>query len=220
MMKNQQSGASMNRQIRSIAVFCAVAALSVLGFSADGSSLKLPPGAKVALVMFEDLECPDCARAYPVVWETARAHHIPVVLRDFPLRQHKWSLDAAVYARFFDTKSEKLGEDFRGYIFKNQQQITHDNLLQYVQKFADENKTPLPFAVDPEGKLKEKINADVTLGQRAGLEHTPTIFVIGAGGATTQYVEVSDRNQLSQIIEDMQKKSGATAPHAASAKTH
>lgn len=213
----------MNWKLRSVIVLCAVMAFSVLGFSADASSLKPPPGAKVAVVMFEDMECPDCARAYPVVWEAAKAHHIPVVLHDFPLSKHPWSFDAAVYARFFDAKSEKLGDDFRGYIFQNQPQITRDNLLQYVQKFADENKVPLPFAVDPLGKLKEKVQADYALGQRLGLEHTPTIFVIGNGGPSTPFVEVVDRDQLSQIIEDMQKKAESTSTehHAsASAKSH
>lgn len=187
-------------------------ALARVASAADASSLKPPPGAKVAVVVFEDLECPDCARAYPVVWEAANAHKVPVVLHDFPLPRHPWSFDAAVFARFFDTKSQKLGDDFRGYIYQNQPSITVENLRQYVQKFADENKTPLPFAIDPEGKLKDKVKADYALGQQIGLEHTPTIFVIGNGGASTPFVEVVDRQQLSQIIEDMLKKAGANAP--------
>lgn len=195
-----------------ISVLLALLALSATAFAADASTLKPPPGAKVALVMFEDLECPDCARAYPVVWEAAKAHKIPVVLHDFPLPRHNWSFDAAVYARFFDTRSEKIGDDFRGYIFQNQPNITRDNLRQYVQKFADDNKVPLPFAIDPEGKLKDKVKADYALGQQIGLEHTPTIFVIGRGSPSTPFVEVVDREKLSQIIEDMQKKAGPSAP--------
>jgi protein-disulfide isomerase len=187
-------------------------ALSGTGFSADASSLKPPPGAKVAIVMFEDLECPDCSRAFPVVHEAANAHHIPVVLHDFPLSKHPWSFEAAVNARFFDTKSKKLGDEFRGYIYQNQPQITADNLHQYIQKFADDHKVPLPFAIDPDGKLKALVQADYALGQRIGLEHTPTIFVIGSGGASTPFVEVVNRDQLSQIIEDMQKKAGPATP--------
>jgi protein-disulfide isomerase len=179
--------------------------------AADGSSLKPPPGARAAIVMFEDLECPDCARAYPVVWEAAKNHNIPVVLHDFPLQQHPWSFDAAVFARYFDTKSEKLGDDFRGYIFKNQNQIDKSNLHQYVQKFADDNKTPLPFVVDPDGQLKAKILADRQMGTQIGLQHTPTIFVVGNGGPATPAVEVEDRTKLDQIIEDMLQKSPAPA---------
>lgn len=197
---------------RNIFVFIAAVALSTSAFAADASNLKPPPGANVAIVVFEDLQCPDCARAYPVVWEAATAHKIPVVLHDFPLPMHNWSFDAAVFARYFDTKSQKLGDDFRGYIYQNQPSITPDNLRQYVQKFADDNNVPLPFAIDPEGKLKEKVQTDFNLGQRMGLEHTPTIFVIGKGSTATPFVEVVDRDQLSQIIEDMQKKAAASSP--------
>jgi protein-disulfide isomerase len=197
-----------------------------LAFAADGSSLKPPPGARVAVVMFEDLECPTCARTFPVVWDAANSRKVPVVLHDFPLPLHRWSFDAAVYARYFDTHSQKLGDDFRGYIYKNQINVNLQNLRQFVQKFADDNKVPLPFVVDPEGKLKSLVKADANLGQQLGINQTPTIFVIGTGGTATPFVEVetTQLTQLSQIIEDMQKKSGAAAPAkpatAARAKSH
>ncbi len=212
----------MKKRILGVAVSLIISlAMGRTALAADASSLKPPPGAKVAVVVFEDLECPDCARAYPVVWEAAKAHKVPVVLHDFPLPRHPWSFDAAVYARYFDTKSEKLGNDFRGYIYTNQPNITQENLRQFVQKFADDNKVPLPFAIDPEGKLKEKVREDYNLGQRIGLEHTPTIFVVGNGGASTPFVEVVDRAQLSKIIEDMQKKAAAASPAAKpSQRTH
>lgn len=196
-----------------ICTFLAAFILAMTCSAADGSSLKPPPGAKVAVVVFEDLQCPDCARWYPVVWETATAHKVPVVLHDFPLPMHNWSLDAAVYARYFDTKSQKLGDDFRGYIYKNQPSINKDNLHQWIQKFADENKVPLPFAVDPEGKLKALIMADRDLGTKAGLQHTPTIFVVGNGGPPSPYTEIEESQdmtenaaKLGQAIDEMEKK--------------
>ncbi len=201
------------RRLAGTAVLLAVALCRVGSWAADGSSLKLPLGVKVGIVMFEDLQCPDCARAYPVVWEAANAHHVPVVLHDFPLPQHDWSFQAAVCARFFDTQSQKLGNDYRGYIYKNQNSIADENGLHaFTQRFADDNKVPLPFAIDPEGRLAEKVKADYELGQKIGLEHTPTIFVVGRGAVSTPFVEVVDRAQLSQIIEDMQKKAGPATP--------
>jgi protein-disulfide isomerase len=178
--------------------------------------------------VFEDLECPDCARWYPVLFEVANAHKVPVVLHDFPLPMHPWSFDAAVYARFFDTKSQKLGEDFRGYIYKNQPNINKGNLQQWIQKFADENKVPLPFAVDPEGKLKALIMADRDLGSRAGLQHTPTIFVVGHGGPPSPYTEINEvqdmeqnKAMLGQAIDDMEKKVGpVAAPKTTKTRTH
>ena len=192
----------------------AVAVSGAVSYGADGSSLKPPPGARVAIVVFEDLECPDCARAYPQVWEAAKKYGIPVVLHDFPLNQHPWSFDAAVFARYFDTKSQKLGDDFRGYIFQNQVQINKQNLRQYVDKFAGDNKAPIPFVLDPDGKLKGKVVADRDMGTQIGLAHTPTIFVVGNGGAATPAVEVEDRAKLNEIIEAMLQKAAPPAKNA------
>jgi protein-disulfide isomerase len=197
-----------------IAAWLAIALSPAASRAADGSSLKPPPGARVAIVVFEDLECPDCARAYPVIWDAARKYNIPVVLHDFPLQMHPWSFDAAVFARYFDTKSQKLGDDFRGYIFQNQPQIDKQNLRQWVDKFASANNSPIPFVLDPDGQFKNKIQADRQMGNQIGLQHTPTIFVVGNGGAATPAVEVEDRTKLGQIIEDMLQK----APAAPAAK--
>jgi protein-disulfide isomerase len=200
-----------------VLLYSAVAALA-----ADGSSLKPPPGAKVTIVVFEDLECPTCARAFPVAWEVAKAHNVPLVIHDFPLPTHRWSFDAAVYARFFDTHSQKLGDDFRGFIYKNQSSIYPQILRQFAQKFADENIVPLPFVIDPEGKLKARVKADYDLGSSINVNQTPTIFVLGSGGAaSTPFVQVADYTKISEAVDDMQKKYPAAAVPAkkAAAKT-
>ncbi len=155
--------------------FVALLAFAASAFAADGSSLKPPAGAKVAVVVFEDLECPSCAAAYPKIWEAANAYHVPVMLRDFPLGpKHPWSMEAAVWARFFDERSQKLGEDFRGYIFKNQNSINPGNLRQYVDRFASDNHIQVPFNWDPGEKLRAKVIADHDLGSRIGINQTPT----------------------------------------------
>ena len=189
-----------------LATLVAVSAGSC-ALAADASSLKPPPGAKVAVVMFEDLQCPDCSRAYPMVWEVAASHKVPVVLHDFPLPMHNWAFDAAVWARYFDKTSADRGNDFRKFIFANQIQLTRDNLPQWAQKFAVENMIPVPLDKDPDGKLAELVKADFALGQRIGVEHTPTIWVIGNGGVSQPLVEeVKDREKLGRMIEDMLSK--------------
>ena len=188
-------------------------ALSLAVHAADTSVLKPPPGARVAIVVFEDLECPTCARVYPQVWQVANANSVAVMLHDFPLPTHPWSFDAAVFARFFDTKSEKLGNDFRSYIYSNQPQVTKANLRQWVEKFASDNKTPLPFAFDSDGKLKEKVMADRDLGNQLGVTGTPTIYVVGNGGGATPAVQVKDFDKLNEAVQDMLQKS--PAPKAA-----
>jgi protein-disulfide isomerase len=206
----------MKSTFKTVLLLASVALGWVAAQAADGSSFKPPTRAKVAVVVFEDLQCPACAAAYPAVWSTATAQHVPVVLHDFPLPKHTWSFQAAVFARFFDTldkKSLKLGNDYRGYIYQNQTLILNQAVLNdYTKKFADDHKVVLPPAVDPQGKLTEKVKADYALGQKIGLKYTPTIFVVGRDNAVTPFVEVEDRNQLSQIIGDMVKKAGPATP--------
>jgi protein-disulfide isomerase len=202
----------MNIVSKAAGVFCFALSMTMLAFAADGSLLKPPAGAKVAVVVFEDLECPSCANAYPKIWEAANAGKVPVVLHDFPLSKHPWAFQAAIYARFFDTKSQKLGNDFRGFIYKNQVLITPNNLQQYASKFADDNKVPLPFAIDPQGELKAKVQADYDLGVKSSLSQTPTIFVVGSAPASPSFIEVSELDKLPQAIEEMQSKIPASTP--------
>jgi protein-disulfide isomerase len=197
-----------------LAVF---SALSLSASSVDASVLKPPAGARAAIVMFTDLECPECASAYPLVWQTADARKIPVLLYDFPLPRHSWSFAGAVWARYFDTqdnKSLKIGNEFRRYIYANQKQISRDNLQQWVQKFADEHKIILPPLNDPEGKLAQKVKADFALGQRIGVEHPPTIWVISNGSVSQPIVEELKDRELNQMIDEMLRK----APAATAAK--
>jgi protein-disulfide isomerase len=165
--------------------------------------LKPPKGAQVAIVVFEDLECPDCRRAAPLVQEAAKTYKIPVVRHDFPLPFHKWSFEAAVIARYFDARSKQLGTQYRDYIFEHQPEITAENLRGFSEKFAADHKVDLPFVVDPQGKLASEVTADRDLGKSIHLEHTPTIYVVSSKTQGKSFVEVVDRTQLFQLIDAM-----------------
>ncbi len=168
----------------------------------DVSVLRPPVGAKVAIVEFEDMECPDCANANPLLMEATQKYHIPWVRHDFPLPQHNWSFQAAVNARWFDTKSKKMGDDYRDYIFANQRSIESPlQLTQTTSKFAQAHGVAMPFAIDPQGKLAALVKADYALGQRVGIEHTPTIWVVTANSKGAPFVEIVDRSKLFQIID-------------------
>ena len=127
-----------------------------------------PAGARVAIIEFEDLECPDCARANPLLKQAAEQYKIPWVRHDFPLPQHDWSFQAAVNARWFDTHSKKLGDDYRDAVFAHQDEITvitngtYDgskglpNLHAFTEKFAADHKLALPFVIDPPGEARRR----------------------------------------------------------------
>jgi protein-disulfide isomerase len=174
----------------------------------DPAALKPPPGARVAIVEFYDLECPDCARANPLLKDAAAKYNIPWIRHDFPLPQHNWSFQAAVNARFFDTKSKSLGNDYRDEVFANQPSIeTPGDLQQFTQKFASEHGVALPFAIDPMGRLSQQVKDDSDLGQRIGIEHTPTIWIVTNAPHAPPFVEVVDRSRLYQLIDQAMAES-------------
>ena len=168
-------------------------------------ALRPPAGSKVAIIVFEDLECPDCSRAAPLLQEVSKAQKVPLVRHDFPLPMHPWSFDAAVFARYFDTKSKKLGDGWREYVFSHQPSISAENLTQTAQEYAKANNLALPFLLDPGGRLAEKVKADFRLGQKIGIQHTPTIFVVSDKKKGDPFVEVVDRSRLTSMVDDMKK---------------
>ena len=143
-----------------------------------------------------------CAHVNPILKQAVATYHIPWVRHDFPLRMHVWSFDAAVDARWFDIKSKKIGDEFRDAVFANQQGIaTKSDLRSFAEKFAQQNGIGFPFVVDPQGKLAAEVTADYNLGQRIGIDHTPTIWVVTNKTSGVPYVEVTDINNLYQIID-------------------
>jgi hypothetical protein len=170
----------------------------------DASTLKPPAGAHVAIIEFYDLECPLCAQTNPSLIAAANQYKIPWIRHDFLIPGHPWSRQAAINARFFDSKSLKLGNDYRDYIFANQISIeTPDELHEWTQKFAQAHGVALPFAIDPMGRFASEVQADVDLGRRIGIDHTPTIFIVASGGRAPAYTEVVDRSKLFQTIDQV-----------------
>ena len=168
----------MVSRLSQLALFLTLAC--AIALAGDTSVLRPPKGARVAIIVFEDLQCPMCRRTAPLVEQASKTYKIPVVRHDFPLPMHNWSYQAAVIARYFDTHSKALGNEFRDYIFENQLEINPQNLRGYAEKFATAHKVDLPFVIDPGGKLAAQVNADRDLGTAIKLSHTPTVYIVGS----------------------------------------
>jgi protein-disulfide isomerase len=184
----------------------------------DTSMLKPPAGAKIAIFKFEDLECPACSHAYPIVHAAAERYKIPIVRHDFPLQMHIWSRDAAITARYLQDKvSPQIAEEFRGAVFAAQMSIaSKEDLDHFTQKFFQSHKLNMPFVMDPAGLFAAEVNADYTLGQRIGITQTPTIWVV----SQKNWVQVTDINQLYATIDSMQAQVASSSTTASAAKPH
>lgn len=210
-----------------LAFIAIVPVLSAQGWSHtqvhDATPLKPPVGARVVIVEFGDMECPVCASVNPLLMAAAAKYHIPWVRYDFPLSYHVWSFQASVDARWFDTKSKKLGDDFRNAVFANQQSVeTQAELRGFADKFAQQHNIGFPFVVDSLGKLAAEVKADYVLGQRVGIQHTPTIWVVTNKATGVPYVEVVEPNQLFEIIDQAiaETKNENPAPPQAANRAH
>ncbi len=181
--------------------------LSAAAFAQDApEALRPPKGATLALVVFEDLQCPQCGRVAPLLAQASKTYKIPLVQHDFPLPMHNWSFDAAVFARYFDTHSKDVGNEFRADVFAHQLEINPQNLRGFAEKFAAEHKIGLPFVVDPDGKLAGLIRADKDVGLSLHIDHTPTIWIVSSKRTGKPYVEVTDPGQLYATIDAMKKE--------------
>jgi len=162
----------------------------------DPTALHPPAGARVAIVEFDDLQCPACAAANPILKAAAAKYHIPWIRHDFLIPYHNWSRIAAINARWFDQKSKAIGDDYRNQVFANQNSIYNpDSLNQFTQNFAKSHGLALPFAIDPQGKFIAEINADSDLARRTGIKSTPTVFIVTSGGKAAPFTQVVNPKQ-------------------------
>jgi protein-disulfide isomerase len=194
----------MNRLVLTVALFlllpAGTPALAQAGGYRDTSMLRAPAGVPVAIYEFEDLECPACAHAFPIVRAAVEKYKIPLIRKDFPLGgAHIWSFDAAVIARYIQDKiSPQAADDYRGAVFANQISIaTKEDLNAFTQKYFQQHGRVMPFVVDPNGLFAAEVRADHTLGERINLHQTPSIFIVTQKGFT----EVTDVTQLYEMLD-------------------
>ena len=178
--------------------------------------LKPPSGHSVAILEFEDLECPLCGRAAPLVRSALDRYKIAFVRHDFIIPGHVWSRDAAICARYLQDKVAKtapeIDEQYRRDVFAAQNVInSKDDLQTFTRRWFTHHGQQMPFVVDPNGLFAAEVEADCTLGEKMGLIHTPTIVVLGP----KSWTEVADLSQLYSVIDQTIAETPTAAAHVA-----
>ena len=179
----------------------------------DTSSLKPPAGAKVAIIEYEDLECPYCARAFPIVHAAVKHYQIPLEECDFQIAYHHWSHDAAICAHYLKAKvSPALAEEYRREVFASQFRIaSRDDRRGFTQAFMSQHGQQMPFVIDPTGQFNREIEATTAQGNRLGIMETPSIFVVTAD----HWIQVADVNRLYEAIDQAEAEVVKTGHHKA-----
>jgi len=184
----------------------------------DTSMLKPAAGEKIAIIEWQDLMCPSCAHAFPIVHGAVAHYGIPLHEKDFLIPAHLsfGNKEAAVWARYLQDKvSPAVADQYRGFIFSSQSGISSKSDMEsFTRRFFQSHGLQMPFVPDPTGELAKEVMADKALGDKLGLQETPTIIVC----TQHEWVQVTDPSMLYQTIDQLLSTVGGAGTKPAGAK--
>lgn len=151
------------------------------------------PAAKVALVNFDDLECPFCAKLHSELFPDTLNHYkglIKIVYRDMPIEQiHPWAMRAAVDANCLAAQSGTSYWSYVDYLHTHGEDITGPDrdvkksdatldklaLDQGAKDNLDATKLSACVAKQDEAPIRQEMK----LSDSLNIDQTPTLFVNG-----------------------------------------
>ena len=165
--------------MKTIALLAAASALLAQEPLIEGN-----PASPVRVIVYEDLQCPDCANfrvemdnvLLPRFAKTVAFEH-----RDFPLAKHAWARKASIAARFFGSVTPEIGLEFRRETMRRLREIKPEAFNEHVAAFARAHNVDAGKALaaleDP--AIAAAVEADYQDGVARGVAHTPTVLVDG-----------------------------------------
>ncbi|MBM4342347.1 MAG: thioredoxin domain-containing protein [Deltaproteobacteria bacterium] len=148
-------------------------------FDTAGSPILGKPTAKIQVAVFEDFQCPFCAKVGPSLKEFQKKfpNDVAIVYKHMPLDIH----DKAQAAAEASMAALEQGQDkfwaYHDVLFNNQNALDQDNLVKYAEQ-AGLDMARFKKALES-GSGKSVIGRDVGEGQRAGVSGTPSVYVNG-----------------------------------------
>ena len=136
-----------------------------------------PASAKVNIVAFSDFQCPFCSRVVPTLEKVMKDYNGQVRLwfRHNPLPFHQDAPLAAEAALAADAQGKFW--EMHDKLFANQANIKRPDLEKYAQDLGLDMTKFKAFLDNSSGKAR--IDADMALGQKIGVQGTPNFFVNG-----------------------------------------
>ncbi len=163
-----------------------------------GTTAVGPQDAKVFLVEFSDFQCPACGAFRPYVDEVRTSYKDKLLFayRHFPLQQHQFAKPSA-YAAEAAGEQGKFWEMY-DYLFTNQEKLSGEKIAEGA-KLLGLDIYKYETAVKSE-VIKNKIEKDLTDGQKFGVSGTPTFFLNG------QKLELSSFGDLKKAVVEALSK--------------
>ncbi len=152
--------------------------------STDGNPVRGPKDAKVTIVEFSDFQCPYCARAHQTISEQVMKEYdgkVKLVYKNFPLGFHKWAEPAGIAGECAYQQDPDAFWKLYDFMFKNQQQITPENVKAKSEEALKGTKVDMAKWNDcyDNKKTLDKIKADMAEGQSVGVTGTPAFIING-----------------------------------------
>lgn len=181
----------------------AALAFAMAGISLSGADMPVEgnPASKVRIVIYEDLQCSDCADFRVMLDRNLLPKYGTKVAfehRDFPLAKHAWARQAAIVARGFATVRPELYVAWRQYALGQQKEIGLENFTAKARDWAARNNVD-PSRIDAwlsDPQLAAAVEADFQQGLTIGVAKTPTVFVDGE-----PFVETFSLEEISSAID-------------------
>lgn len=157
--------------------------------------------AAVRVIVYEDLQCSDCAAFRRMLDEKLLPRYgarVAFEHRDFPLAKHAWARQAAIAARFFQASSPELAVAFRKHMLAGIRQTTTANFQERLAAFAREHgvDSQRAAAALEDARYAELVEKDLQEGVARGVAKTPTVFVDGA-----PFIETFTVEEITKAIE-------------------
>jgi len=176
--------------------------LSAVGLCGQKPVVEGMADSKVRVVIYEDLQCPDCAAFRRMLDEKILPRYgskVAFVHRDFPLAKHAWARRAAIAARFFAERKPEVALEYRRYTMAGIDLTSPDNFNLRLSTFAAAHgiQPQEAIAALDEPRYAELVESDYQDGVARGVVHTPTVFVNGK-----PFIETFTFEEISKGIDE------------------
>jgi protein-disulfide isomerase len=136
----------------------------------------------VRVVIYEDLQCADCARLRAMIDEKLIPQYgarVAFIHRDFPLGKHVWARQAAIAGRWVAEQDPEAGICFRREILAELNSITAQTLRPWLTEFAARYKLDQKGIVDAlkDPRLATLVDQDLASGVARSVARVPTVFL-------------------------------------------
>jgi protein-disulfide isomerase len=188
--------------MRFAVVSVALIALAQIATAARMDIVEGNPASAVKVLIYEDLQCSDCATFRAMLDEKLLPKYgtrVAFVHRDFPLGKHDWARPAAIAARWVYEQDSERGITFRREILSELNSINARSLKSWLVEFASRNRLDqggIVAALD-DPRLNSLIDQERQGATARGVKSTPTVYV---GGVS--FVETILYDDLARVIDE------------------